>query len=153
MKPTRSFAADLPKKSHCISTVFRPTFGSRKGAVTVEMALTASLAFFFFFAALEFTRVSMMRHTVENALYEGGRQGIIPGATASEVQATSARVLRTIGITGASISVTPSTNENSTREIAVRIQLPLDQGLFASAVFFVGKTLDRTLVMRREGVQ
>ena len=136
-----------------MSNVVRPTFGNRKGAVTVEMALTVSLAFFFFFSALEFTRISMIRHTVENALYEGGRQGIIPGATSAEVQATSARILRTIGITGASISVTPSTIENSTREIAVRIQLPLDRGLFAPAVFFVGKTLDRTLVMRREGVQ
>lgn len=153
MKPSRSFAFELYEKSHCISAVFRPTFGSRKGVVTVEMALTVSLAFFFFFAALEFTRVSMMRHCVENALYEGGRQGIIPGSTASEVQATAASVLRTIGITGASISVTPSTIENSTREIAVRIQLPLDRGLFTPAVFFAGKTLDRTLVMRREGVQ
>jgi hypothetical protein len=125
----------------------------RSGAVLVEMALTVGLVFFFFFAALEFTRVSMIRHTVENALYEGGRQGIIPGATATEVQTTSARILRTIGITGATITVTPSQIENSTREVAVRIQLPLDRGLFAPAVFFVGKTLDRTLVMRREGVQ
>jgi len=131
----------------------RKTNQVRTGAVTVEMAMTVSLAFFFFFAALEFTRVSMIRHTVENALYEGGRQGIIPGATASEVQTTAARILRTIGITGATISVTPSRIENSTREIAVRIQLPLDRGLFAPAVFFVGKSLDRTLVMRREGVQ
>lgn len=153
MKPSRTFAIQLSKKSQSMGNVFRSTSAIRNGAVTVEMALTVSLTFFFFFAALEFTRVSMIRHTVENALYEGGRQGIIPGATASEVQATSARILRTIGITGATISVFPTAIDNSTREIAVRIQLPLDRGLFAPAVFFVGKTLDRTLVMRREGVQ
>ena len=142
-----------PKMPQWICDVLRHSGGNRKGAVTVEMALTVSLAFFFFFTALEFTRVSMIRHTVENALYEGGRQGIIPGATASEVQTTAARILRTIGINDATISVNPTTIENSTREIAVRIELPLDRGLFAPAVFFVGKTLDRTLVMRREGVQ
>ena len=58
---------------------------NRRGAAAVEFAMTAGLAFFFFFAALEFCRVSMMRHTVQNALYEGARIGIVPGATASDV--------------------------------------------------------------------
>ena len=56
------------------------------------------------------------------------------------------------GITGATISVAPALIVNSTRENSVRIQLPLDRGLFASAVFFC-EILDRTLVVRREGVQ
>jgi len=153
MTPRKLFSSELKSMFRLNGYHRRKTIQVRAGAVMVEMALTVGLAFFFFFAALEFTRVSMIRHTVENALYEGGRQGIIPGATASEVQTTAARILRTIGITGATISVTPSRIENSTREIAVRIQLPLDRGLFAPAVFFVGKSLDQTLVMRREGVQ
>lgn len=125
----------------------------RRGAVTVEMALTAGLAFMFFFASLEFCRVSMIRHTTEHALYEGARRGIVPGATATEVQSEVQSVLRTIGVSGATITVTPSTILSDTRDVTVRVQLPLDRGLFAPALFFKGKTLDKSLVMQREGVR
>ncbi len=118
-----------------------------------EMAITSGLAFLFFFAALEFCRVSMVRHSVENALYEGARHGIIPGATSREVQSTAQTVLSRIGVNYATIDVSPATILNSTPEVSVRIRLPLDRGLFAPALFFVGKALDRTLVMQREGVR
>lgn len=118
-----------------------------------EMAITSGLAFFFFFVALEFCRVSMIRHSVENALYEGARRGIIPGATATEVQSTARTVLGRIGVSGASIDVSPANIQNSTPEVSVRIRLPLDRGLFAPALFFVGKSLDRSLTMQREGVR
>jgi len=117
------------------------------------MALTSGLLFFFFFAALEFCRVSMIRHSVENALYEGARKGIVPGAKASDVQSAARTILGRIGISGATIDVSPSNIQNSTPEVSVRIRLPLDKGLFAPAVFFVGNSLDRTLVMQREGVR
>ncbi len=123
----------------------------RRGTVAVEMAVTIGMAFFFFFAALEFCRVSMLRHTVEHALYEGARRGIVPGATASQVQAKARSVLRTIGVNSATIDITPAIIDTSTPEIAVRIRLPLDQNLFAPAFFFRGLALDRTFVMQREG--
>jgi Flp pilus assembly protein TadG len=123
----------------------------RRGAVLVEMALTIGLAFFFFFAALEFCRISMIRHSVENALYEGARAGIVPGATAAEVQNRARNVLRTVGLSNTNVEVTPSVITQSTRDISVRIRLPLDQNLFAPAFFFRGRTLDRTLTMQREG--
>jgi hypothetical protein len=93
----------------------------------------------------------MMRHTVEHALYEGARQGIVPGATATEVRSRTESVLRTIGIRSAAIDVTPSVINNSTPEVSVRIRLPLDQNLFAPAFFFRGLALDRTFVLQREG--
>jgi len=124
---------------------------TRQGAVLVEMALTVGLAFFFFFAALEFCRVSMIRHTVEHALYEGARAGIIPGATVSDVQSRARAVLRTVGLATTTVEVSPAVLTQSTRDVSVRIRLPLDQNLFAPAFFFRGRTLDRTLSMQREG--
>jgi len=117
----------------------------------VEMAIVSGLAFFFFFASLEVCRVSMIRHSVENALYEGARRGIVPGATSAEVQNVARSILARVGVSGAAIEVTPNNIQNSTPEISVRIRLPLDRGLFAPAFFFVGKSLDRTFVMQREG--
>lgn len=140
-------------RSSAYRRVRRQVSSKRRGAVMVEMAITSSLLFLFFFAALEFCRVSMIRHSVELALYEGGRRGIVPGATAAAVQTSARNVLNRIAITGATIDVTPAVIQNSTKEVTVRIRLPLDRGLFAPAFFFVGKSLDRTLVMQREGSQ
>lgn len=123
----------------------------RTGAVLVEFAVTVGLVFFLFMAAVEFCRVSMMRHTVEHALYEGARHGIVPGATPAEVRDRASRVLRTIGVTSATIDVSPAALSTSTPEVSVRIQVPLDRGLFGPVVFFRGRSLDRTLVMQREG--
>jgi hypothetical protein len=125
----------------------------RRGAVTVEMAVTIGLVFFFFFAALEMCRVSMMRHSVELALYEGARDGIIPGAKASDVVASARAALRTIGIKSADITVSPGKIEDDTREISVRIKVPLDKNLFGPSFFYRGRSIDRTFVMQRESDQ
>lgn len=125
---------------------------NRTGATAVEFAITASLLFAFFFAALEFSRVTQYRHTVENALYEGARAGIIPGATAEDVKDRAMSILRISRITDADIEVTPAVLTNSTRSLKVRIRMPLDRGLYAPAFYFVGKTLDRSIEMQREGV-
>ncbi len=138
---------------HNSKTSVRCARRSRRGAAMVEMAITSGLVFFFFFASLEFCRVSMIRHTVENALYEGARHGIVPGATEREIQDKARSVLSRIGVSGATIDVSPKKIRNSTPEVSVRIRLPLDRGLFAPALFFSGKSLDRTLVMQREGAR
>ena len=59
----------------------------RTAAVVVEFAICAPILFLFFFASLEFSRVNMIRQSVENAVYEGARRGIVPGATAANCRA------------------------------------------------------------------
>lgn len=122
----------------------------RTAALTVEMALTLGVAIMFFFAAFEFCRVAMIRHTVDNAVYEGARRGIVPGATVADVENTTQRVLNTIGLRTSTISVSPSELTNTTPVISVRVQVPVAPNLFAPAVFFSGRSFDRTLQLRRE---
>jgi len=93
----------------------------------------------------------MIRHSVEHALYEGAREGIIPGATAADVQNRARSVLRTVGLGRGNVEVTPSVLTKFALDLSVRIQLQLDQNLFAPTFFFRGRTLDRTLLMQREG--
>ena len=123
----------------------------RDGAAMVEFAIVAPLLFLFFFTAFEFCRVAMIRHTVDNAVYESVRRGIIPGATADEVRAQGDLVLSTIGIQNFTIDVTPAVIRQDTDEIAVRIQVPLNQNTFIPAVFFKDLVTDRSLTMVREG--
>lgn len=117
----------------------------------VEFAIVAPLLFLFFFTAFEFCRVSMIRHTVDNAVYESVRKGIIPGATAAEVRAQGNLVLSTIGIRNFTIDVTPAVIRQDSDEITVRIQVPLDQNTFIPPVFFQNLVTDRSLTMVREG--
>lgn len=125
----------------------------RNGATAVEFAITCGIVFMFFFASLEFSRVTMYRHAVENALYEGARSGIMPGATNEKVVDATTALLRRSGIYHANVEVTPRVITNSTPALQVRIQLALDRGLYAPAFYFLGKSLDRSIEMRREGVE
>src|SRR6056297_515601 len=51
---------------------------SRHGVAVVEFVFVATIAFVLFFAAFEFCRVAMIRHTADNAVYEGARCALPP---------------------------------------------------------------------------
>lgn len=131
----------------------RKSSKKRRGAALVEFAIVVPILFLFFFAAFEFCRANMIRHTVDNAVYESARMGILPGSTAGEVQAEANRILTTIGLTNVSIQVTPGQIQDTTEEVTVRIQVPLDQNSFIAGRFMSGKSIDRELTMVREGVR
>ncbi len=116
----------------------------------MEFALTSGLAFFFFFAAFEFSRVAMLRGTVDNAIYEAGRVGVLPGATVADVERKCRAILATCLVRTATVTVTPNPIQESSLNLTVRVDLPLDQNLFAPGLFFQGKTISRSLTMERE---
>ena len=60
----------------------------RRGAATVEFALTSFIVFFLFMAMIEFARFHIVRHSMDQAVYMGARVGIVPGATSAEVDQT-----------------------------------------------------------------
>lgn len=122
----------------------------REGALAVEFALVVPIVFVLFFGAFEFCRVAMIRHTVDNAVYEGGRRGIIPGGSAQDVSREAQRVLSTIGITGANINVVPARITPTTEEVTVTVTVPLDENTFLPARHFAGRTVTRSLSMQRE---
>jgi len=130
---------------------FRPDRRARRGTVVVEFAIVAPLLFLFFFAAFEFCRVAMIRHTADNAVYESCRLGIVPGATTAEVRAEAMRVLSSIGVTDAIINVTPASIDRSTDEVTVAIDVPIDSNSFIPSNFFIGKQVTRQLTLQREG--
>ncbi len=93
----------------------------------------------------------MLNHTVDNAVYEASRRGIVPGATAAQVETTARNILNTLGISSASVTVTPSNIVKSTPDVTVAIEVPFNQNSFAPTRFFTGATIRRALTMQREG--
>ena len=117
----------------------------RRGALTVEFALTAPLAFFLFFSALEFGRMNMVRHSMENAAYEGVRRGLVPNTTDAEVRAAANSVLSVVAVKNPNVQVT-----NADDEITVTITANFnDQGWFAPIIFY-NKTLSSVLTMSKD---
>jgi len=123
---------------------------SRCGAAMVEFAIVAPLLFLFFFAAFEFCRVAMIRHTVDNAVYEGCRQAIVPGATAGGARQAAESVLGTLGLARSTVTVSPADIQQQTPEVTVTVEVDLDANTFVPPQFTGGKRVTRTLTLQRE---
>jgi Flp pilus assembly protein TadG len=116
----------------------------------VEFALCAPLLFLLAFAAWEFSRANMILNTMENACYEGCRRGIVPGATAADVQAAAQAVMNSAFATSTDIQVVPSVITNNTPEVTVTILAPLDQNAWVTPFFLNGLTIRSSYTLARE---
>lgn len=98
----------------------------RRGAATVELAVVAPLIFLLIFAAVEFGRLLMATHGLEEAAREGCRKAILANATATDVQNTVAARLATFGISGYTLTTNPSSPSSACQfePITVRIVVP-----------------------------
>jgi Flp pilus assembly protein TadG len=122
----------------------------RTGAVVVEFAICAPILFLFFFASLEFSRVNMIRQSVENAVYEGARRGIVPGATADDCRNSAQVVLNSISARDATINVTPAVITKNTPEVTVAVSVPVNNNSWVIPVFFRDKNIASSMTLNRE---
>jgi hypothetical protein len=129
----------------------RPVSHARVGATMVEFAFVVPIFFILFFASIEFSRVAMIRHTVDNAVYEAARMAIIPGGTAGVAQTEARRLLAVIGVSRSSIEITPTSILRSTPSVTVRISVPIDANSYVPSQYFSGRSITRELTLRREG--
>src|SRR5947208_11397643 len=81
---------------------------SRHGATAVEFALVVPIIFLLFYGAFEYSRMSMVLHTVEMAAYEGARRAVVPGATADDAMNAAKDTLAAVGVQKATVSVSPN---------------------------------------------
>ena len=122
----------------------------RRGAVTVEFALCLPLVLAVFFAAFEFCRANMLRHTADNAAYEGARAAIVPGATADDAEETAIILLDTVGASGATVEIDPETIEPDTPEVTVTVTVPMDDNGFGFLSFMNGGDIVTAFTLARE---
>lgn len=126
----------------------------RRGAATVEFAIVSVVLFLLVLGGIEMTRVSMLRHTVDHAAYVAARDAIIPGANAADVIATAEAHLRTIGLSGATVTVNPATIQDETSVVEVLIDLPISQNSLMTPRFLFGDLVGRSaLITERSPVQ
>lgn len=122
----------------------------RRGAVAVELAICLPIFLLIFFAAFEFCRANMIRHTADNAAYEAARRVVVPGATADDARSTASSMLNIIGVSDATIDVEPAVIEATTPEVTVSLTVPLNSNLFLVPVFLKNKLIETSFTLSRE---
>ena len=143
----------MTSETSCMKVTRQNRGQYRQGATMLEFAVVAPLLFLCFFAAFEFCRVAMIKHTAENAVYEGCRKAIIPGGTSHEATNETRRIMNTLGVTDFKISVSPHFTQPTTRQVTVRIEVPLNKNSFVPNQFVTGNEIVRELTLYREGGQ
>ncbi len=121
-----------------------------RGAVVVEMAITLPIFFLFTFACVEFARMNVIRHTIDNAAYEAARRAIVPGSTAADAEAVARNIMGTVGANGVNVVVNPAVIRLDTPQVMVDVTVNCDANGFIAPVFFSGKQLNGRSTLRRE---
>ena len=130
----------------------QPVRRHRRGVLTVEMAICIPIVFLILLGALEFSRMNMLRNSIDNAAYEGARRGVVPGATACDCMDTAVSVLTAVGARSATVSITPPTIDDNTTQVTVTISVPLSSNSWGPARFLSGATLRSVSTKSREFV-
>ena len=117
----------------------------RVGAVAVEFALILPLLLLCLFTFYELSRASMIRHTTESAAYEGARVGIVPGATAEQIEDQVAFILSSVGVEDFNVNIEQNRPAGGTKQkVRVSVSVPYSAtvtgGLFAPGKTFTGET-------------
>ncbi len=122
----------------------------RHGAVVVEFAVVLTVLAMMVFAAFEFTRLNMVRHTIDTAAYEGARQGIAPGATAAEAQSAAVDLLQRVGVQGATVTISPNPIDETTTSVTVQVTVPMSVNTWTAPVFSQNKVLTSSVTLLTE---
>ena len=123
----------------------------RRGAVLVEFAITAPILFMIVFASFEFSRVNMLRNTIENAACEGARRGIVPGATALACEQSAQKLLDIVRVNNSTVVATPNPITATTEEVTVVVTVPLDvSNGYLMPRYFLGREIKATITLPRQ---
>ena len=119
----------------------------RQGAVAVEFAIAITILLMLVFASIEFVRLNMLRHSVEQASYLAARKGIIIGAKRSTVEQIAEDHLNILSVNNATVNVTPSTITDDTQVVQVDISVPITGNSWVAPVYFFGNITGRTRML------
>ncbi len=126
-----------------------------KGGAVVEMAVIMPILFMFLFGIVEFGRIMMVSHSLNNAARAGARVAVLPGATNAAVVAAITNELAGTGLTMDSYQLSPEDVSAAERDdpITVRVTINYDSITWVAGFFpgLSGTQLHGTVIMRKEG--
>jgi Flp pilus assembly protein TadG len=122
----------------------------RRGATTVEMAFCLPIFFLVIMFFLESWRFIQMQQAVDQAVYEGARAAIVPGATANDARAGANVIFSAVGATSAQVDISPAVIDDQTESVTVSATLPLADVGWMFQYFAPGYVFQSTLTLPHE---
>lgn len=122
----------------------------RRGAMLVEFALTFPVIVLFFFGILEMGRAMLLQHSADTAAYEGARSAMVPGATSTDARNAAIDLLQAANVGTYTITVTPTTIEEDTALISVRVDVPINENSWVIPSFLTDMTLSSEVTLFTE---
>ncbi len=122
----------------------------RRGAAVVEFALCVPILLTTMFAIIEFCRVLQIQHAVRQAAFEGARAGLTLDSTASSAQAAATNALAAVGITNATISISPSPLTYTSKTVSVSVVVNGQANAWYTHFFSGENGVSATVVLDRE---
>lgn len=118
--------------------------------------MVAPVFFLFLVGAVEFGRAIMVQEALTNASREGARVATLDGSLNSDVSTAATNYLNCMGITGATVTPSPS-NPGLTAggtEVSVTVSIPYMSVTWVPSPWFLrGATLAASTTMQRETTQ
>ena len=96
----------------------------KSGKPLFEFAMTFTLLVGLGIGLIELARINGIRQAADNAAYEAARTAAAPGATAAEAIARAENLLASAGISGASVTVSPSPIAEDSPTVTVEVKAP-----------------------------
>jgi Flp pilus assembly protein TadG len=116
----------------------------RRGAYAVEFAFVAPVLFAFILGSVEFGRVNMLTHSIDNAVLEGARRGLVVGATSSDVSSKVNTILTACAVR--SFTTSSSLDDD---HVTVTVSVDMNSNSWTTPFFFKNKTLTRSITLTR----
>lgn len=122
----------------------------RRGAALVEFALVFPVVMLFIAALLEFSRVSMLKHSADTAAYEAARAGVVVGAKQPAIVGAADKLLSSAQLNKWSVEVFPTTIDESTAFVRVRVDIPVAENSWVSPFLFNQHVVTSTVTLVTE---
>ncbi|MFK8112821.1 MAG: TadE/TadG family type IV pilus assembly protein [Rubripirellula sp.] len=125
---------------------------SSDGIAIVELAICLPIIVLILLATIEACEMLQLQQNVATTAYEGARIGIMPGAEAAKVQLQCKMLLDDRSITNYTISTSPSDLSTASQgdQITVTVDADCVSNSVLGGVFFQGRTINESVVMRAE---
>ena len=127
----------------------------QRGSAAVEFAIVLPILMTFLFGIMEFGRIMMVSHTLNNAARAGARIAVLPGADNSNVLNAINAELSGCGLTADSYELTPSDVSTAYRDDPVTVTVRMNYESIGFVVGYFpmlnGIQLQGKVVMRKEG--
>lgn len=123
---------------------------SRRGALTVEVAICLPILITFLFACYEVAHANMLLHATESAAYEAARVGIVPGAKPDKIREAAAFVLNSVGVRNFTLTMTPDPITTKTNSVKIVILVPFRGNTSVSQMFVRDPTFRGQCELTRE---